>query len=183
MEMHAAFRFRSPGPEATHFVARALSSALDACGLVIALRGPLGAGKTGFVKGIAEGLGLDPGVVSSPTFVISNEYEVPERGLRLVHLDLYRLENVEELESVGFFDVLDDRSIVAIEWADRIPAALPRDHLAIELLRPQAEDDAGERVRYISASAHGLVAVSALRRWRLCLGVAGTVELENVACP
>jgi tRNA threonylcarbamoyladenosine biosynthesis protein TsaE len=183
MEMQAAFRFRSPSPEATHIAARALSSVLEDRGLVIALRGPLGAGKTCFVKGLAEGLGLDPGIVSSPTFVISSEYEAPERGLRLVHLDLYRLERVEELESVGFFDVLDDRSVVAIEWADRIPSAFPADHLAIELSQGQATDDGSDRVRYIFASAHGLAAASVLQRWALCLGVAGTVELENVACP
>jgi len=179
MEARAAFRFRSPSPEATHAVARALSSVLEEGGLVIALRGPLGSGKTGFVKGLAEGLGLDPGIVSSPTFAISHEYPAPEGAVRLVHLDLYRLENVAELEAIGFLDVLDARSVVAIEWADRMPSALPRDHLEIEL----APSDAGEPIRIISVSAHGLLSLSVLRRWSLCLGVAGTVELESVACP
>ncbi|MCC6641145.1 MAG: tRNA (adenosine(37)-N6)-threonylcarbamoyltransferase complex ATPase subunit type 1 TsaE [Deltaproteobacteria bacterium] len=180
METLAAFRLRSPSPEATHAVARALSSVLEEGGLVIALRGPLGAGKTGFVKGLAEGLGLDPGVVSSPTFVIAHEYPAAERGVRLVHLDLYRLEHLAELESAGFLDVLDAYSIVAIEWADRIPEALPADRLEIELSGPCAEAQ-GERT--ISVSAHGLLSASVLRRWSLCLGIAGTVELENVACP
>jgi tRNA threonylcarbamoyladenosine biosynthesis protein TsaE len=181
MGMRAAFRFRSPSPEATHAVARALSSVLEGGGLVIALRGPLGAGKTGFVKGLAEGLGLDPGIVSSPTFVIANEYPVPGRNVRLVHFDLYRLERVSELESVGFLDALDAQSVVAIEWADRLPSALPPDRLEIDLARPGAGED--EALRTISVSAHGLLAASVLERWGLCLGIAGTVQLENVACP
>ncbi len=125
METRVALRFRSPSPEATHAVARALASVLEEGGLVIALRGPLGAGKTAFVKGLAEGLGLDPGVVCSPTFVISAEYPACEGGVRLVHLDLYRLESAGELEAAGFLDVLDEHSVVAIEWADRIASALP----------------------------------------------------------
>lgn len=180
MSVRAAFRFHSRSPEATHAVARALSSVLDAGGIVIALRGPLGAGKTAFVKGLAEGLGLDPGIVSSPTFVIAQEYPLEPRGLRLVHLDLYRVESPGELETAGFLDVLDEASIVAIEWADRVPEALPSDRIEISLSGPFA---AGEAIREISATATGLVAESVLKRWGLCLGVAGTVELENVACP
>jgi tRNA threonylcarbamoyladenosine biosynthesis protein TsaE len=148
--------------------------------VVIALRGPLGAGKTAFVKGLAEGLGLDPGIVSSPTFVVSQEYPCLARGVRLVHLDLYRLERTAELEATGFLDVLDGESIVAIEWADRLPDALPSDRLEIDLA---ASVELGEKVREISVVATGLVAESVMRRWGLCLGVAGTVELENVACP
>lgn len=181
METLAALRFRSPSPEATHAVARALSSVLEEGGLVIALHGPLGAGKTGFVKGLAEGLGLDPGLVTSPTFVIANEYPPSERGVRLVHLDLYRLERATELESAGFLDVLDAQSVVVIEWADRMPEALPADRLEIELSPPSP--GAGEFERFISVSAHGLLSASVLRRWSLCLGISGTVELENVACP
>lgn len=181
MEMRVGFRFRSPSPEATHAVARALSSVLEDGGLVIALEGPLGAGKTGFVKGVAEGLGLDPGVVSSPSFVIANEYAVPGRSARLVHVDLYRLEGVRELESTGFLDLLDIRNVIAIEWADRIPSAVPPEHLEVRITRPA--DGEGESVRIISASAFGLLAESVLRRWALCLGVSGTVELESPACP
>jgi tRNA A37 threonylcarbamoyladenosine biosynthesis protein TsaE len=70
---------------------------------------------------------------------------------------------------------------VAIEWADRIPSALPPDHLEIELQRPGAGEH--ERMRIISASAHGWLAASVLRRWGLCLGVSGAVQLESVACP
>lgn len=151
---------------------------LDA-GLVIALRGPLGAGKTGFVKGLAEGLGVDPGVVSSPTFVIAQEYPEAGRGVRLVHLDLYRLEGPAELEATGFLDSLDARSVVAIEWADRIPEALPADHLEITLARTVDEDAAREVV----AAAFGWRTQSVLRRWGLSLDVAGTVALETVPCP
>lgn len=181
METRVALRFRSPSPEATHAVARALASVLEEGGLVIALRGPLGSGKTAFVKGLAEGLGLDPGVVCSPTFVISAEYPACEGGVRLVHLDLYRLESAGELEAAGFLDVLDRDSVVAIEWADRLASALPAEHLAIALSSGTAEGETS--VREIRAEARGAAAAALLRRWRLCLGISGTVEAESVACP
>lgn len=186
MSARTGLHLRSPSPECTHAIARVLSSVLSEGGLVIALRGPLGAGKTGFVKGLAEGLGVDPGIVASPTFVIANEYEAgaaeADRPRRLVHLDLYRVERASELESAGFLDALDAVSVVAIEWADRFPQALPADHLEIVLERPAGGE--GARERRIHAAAHGMASESVLRRWSLSLGVAGQVEqLESVACP
>src|SRR5262249_46983245 len=90
----AALRFRSRSGEETGRGARRLAEAIEAAeetrtvGLVIGLAGPLGAGKTEWVKGLAEGLGIEPDLVTSPTFVIASEYA----GRReLVHADLYRL--------------------------------------------------------------------------------------------
>jgi tRNA threonylcarbamoyladenosine biosynthesis protein TsaE len=92
-------------------------------GTVIHLFGDLGAGKTAFVRGLASGLGLDPDEVSSPTFTLIQEY----RGkgvVPLFHVDLYRLAGAEvaDLE----LDALANDGIVAIEWADRLPATDPR---------------------------------------------------------
>src|SRR5918996_745040 len=100
----------------TASVARALAAELKA-GDVLLLSGNLGAGKTAFVRGLAEGLGIDPDDVSSPTFTLVHEY----RGGRLTlhHADLYRLEKVatEELglEEMGVAD-----GVLAIEWPDRL---------------------------------------------------------------
>ena len=86
-------------------------------GSTVLLRGDLGAGKTAFVRGLAEGLGLDPDVVTSPTFVIMQEY----RGrTTLFHVDLYRLEGAAAIDDLGIQDLTID-GVVAIEWAERLP--------------------------------------------------------------
>lgn len=103
---------------------------LAAGGEVYALCGPLGAGKTTFARGLAEGLDVDPDAgVRSPTFALCNEY--PGR-LFVLHIDLYRLGSVEEAEDIG----LDERSqdgVTIVEWADKLPDLLPAHALWIEL--------------------------------------------------
>ena len=92
-------------------------------GEVLSLEGPLGAGKTTFVKGLAEGLGCRAEEVSSPTFTLVHEY--PDGRLPLVHLDLYRLDSADELAALGFDDLLAGTTIAALEWGDKFPEALP----------------------------------------------------------
>ena len=82
------------------------------------LYGDLGAGKTAFVRGLAEGLGIEPGEVSSPTFTIVQEYRGPR--LTLQHVDLYRL-SPAEVSDLALDDLLDEATIMAIEWAERLP--------------------------------------------------------------
>lgn len=117
--------------EDTAAVARSLAGTL-AAGDVLLLSGTLGAGKTAFVRGLAEGLGVDPAEVSSPTFTLVHEY----RGgrLTLYHADLYRLERAAAgdlgLEELGISD-----GILAIEWPDRLMHALPGARtIAIEII-------------------------------------------------
>jgi len=86
-------------------------------GLVIALSGDLGAGKTQFVKGLARGLGI-AGRVHSPTFTLVNEYEGGR--LALFHLDLYRLETPEQILSAGIEEFLPPDGVAVVEWAERI---------------------------------------------------------------
>jgi tRNA threonylcarbamoyladenosine biosynthesis protein TsaE len=94
-------------------------------GDVVALHGPLGAGKTCFVRGLAEGLGLDPDDVSSPTFVLWHEYAVVGRTA-LVHIDAYRVADGEELVALGLEERLEAAdAIIAIEWAERVESILP----------------------------------------------------------
>jgi len=88
------------------------------CGLVIALRGDLGAGKTQLVRGLAQGLGITARV-HSPTFTLVNEYNGGR--LRLFHLDLYRLETPEQIRSAGLDDYLHPDGVAVIEWAERWP--------------------------------------------------------------
>ena len=154
-------RFRSPSPEATRAAGRLLAAALDERGAVIALIGALGAGKTLFVKGLAEGLGIDPERVTSPTYVIASEY--PLRGARkLAHVDLYRLKDADELEATGFVDLLEPGVILAIEWGDRFPEALPADRL--ELTLDRVEDGAG--ARSLSVFARGAASEEVLEAWQ-----------------
>ncbi|MGB0619882.1 MAG: tRNA (adenosine(37)-N6)-threonylcarbamoyltransferase complex ATPase subunit type 1 TsaE [Myxococcota bacterium] len=141
----ASWTFVSRDPDETRAIARELGRAIGADGAVLALIGPLGAGKTVFVKGLAEGLGVDPRGVSSPTFVIAQQYAVPEGPEALHHVDLYRLEEKDELVNIGFDDMLAPGGVLAVEWADRFPGVLGRDHLRIELEGPSvAEADGTE---------------------------------------
>jgi tRNA threonylcarbamoyladenosine biosynthesis protein TsaE len=93
-----------------------------AAGAVVLLEGELGTGKTAFVRGLAVGLDLDPAEVSSPTFTLIQEY----RGGRhtLYHVDLYRLRS-EEVADLGLDELVLAGGIVAVEWPDRLPGAIP----------------------------------------------------------
>lgn len=90
-------------------------------GSVVAINGSLGAGKTAFVRGIAEGLGISH-AVTSPTFTIVNEYP---GAMQLFHFDMYRMADENELFEIGWDDYIAQGGICAVEWSDRIPNALP----------------------------------------------------------
>src|SRR5881394_4030663 len=106
--------------EATQAVARELAAALKA-GDVLLLSGDLGAGKTAFVRGLAEGLGVDPGEVTSPTFTLVHEYRAGR--LPLIHVDLYRLD-AADLDEIGLDTDLAASAVVAVEWAERLSRTL-----------------------------------------------------------
>jgi tRNA threonylcarbamoyladenosine biosynthesis protein TsaE len=91
-------------------------------GVAIALTGDLGTGKTTLIQGLARGLGVDEAYyITSPTFTIINEY--PAGDFRLCHLDLYRLADPEELDYIGFSDLLTPATILAVEWPDMLRAS------------------------------------------------------------
>src|SRR3954465_11099158 len=106
----------------TAAIGRELAASLSA-GDVLLLSGDLGAGKTAFVRGLAEGLGVSRNEVSSPTFTLIQEY----RGgrLPLFHADLYRIEDPREFNELGL-DEIAEEGVLAIEWAERLPATPPR---------------------------------------------------------
>lgn len=125
----------------TRAIAARIATGL-APGAVLLLSGDLGAGKTAFVRGLAEGLGIDPGEVTSPTFTLVHEY----RGgrLPLVHVDLYRLESAD-LDEVGLDQDLAAEGVVAVEWPERLSRLVPG------AIRISIEDEGGDR-RLISYS-------------------------------
>ena len=109
-------------------IAERLGRAL-AVGDVVGLHGPLGAGKTTFVQGLARGLGVRDRHVASPTFALVNEH--PGR-VPLVHADLYRIESRHELEELGLADA-PDRAVLAVEWLDHFPEVAPAGRLDVEI--------------------------------------------------
>lgn len=116
-------------PDETLALGVRLATLLHA-GDVVALYGDLGAGKTHLVKGIARGLGLDEARVSSPTFTLINEYE---GTLFLYHLDLYRIEQLDEVERIGVDDYLHGDGVCVIEWPERIEPLLPTHTIRLHL--------------------------------------------------
>ena len=123
--MSGAFgEHRSNGPESTERIARVLAREL-APGDVLALRGELGAGKTRFVRGLAQGLGHKPDLVSSPTYVLVHEYDTPGASSPLAHIDAYRLRGAEDLDSLDWESLMGSEMIVAVEWPERVEARLP----------------------------------------------------------
>ena len=109
----------------------------------IALVGELGAGKTTFMRGFARGLGIDPNEISSPTFTLLNVHGPGNDGLQLVHGDAYRLNSVDELMAVGWDEYMEDpRSIVVLEWPQRVTGALGKRPIIIELMH-DAPDQQG----------------------------------------
>jgi len=146
-----------PNLVATERFGRQLGRILPA-GAVIALNGPLAAGKTYLCRAIAEGLGiLNPAAVTSPTFVLIQEYS---GRCPIYHFDAYRLSGPDEFQELGSDEYLHGSGVCLIEWAERIAVALPSDRLTIELALSGSES---RRAR-IHAGGSGSAAI--LRQFR-----------------
>ena len=130
--------------EETRRVARAVA-ALCGPGDVVVLAGGLGSGKTTFVQGLAAGLDV-PDTVVSPTFTLARAYD---GRLRLVHVDVYRLESAHELYDLGLDD-LADGAVLAVEWGDVV-----RDYLGPDLLEVRLTTDAGPDDRHLAFTPRG----------------------------
>ena len=138
-------------PAETHSLAVRLGKAVRP-GTCIAFFGGLGAGKTTFTRGIAEGLGL-PDIVSSPTFALVNEYHAPG-CVSVYHLDMYRVTSPEALETTGFWDYPLEESVFVIEWAENIESELPEPCVRITI------DGNGDEPRHICIEGSDLLADS-----------------------
>lgn len=122
--------------DATVGVARTLAARI-APGVCVTLEGDLGAGKTTLVRLLVEALGGDPRDVSSPTYVLCHAYATPHGTV--YHLDAYRVGGADDLEAIGFAELLEQRAIVIVEWPSRVADALPtagRIDVAIETTGP-----------------------------------------------
>ena len=144
LDSHTIEFFRR-SPEQTRRIGMRLGSELKT-GDVICLQGNLGAGKTTFVQGLAQGWGsID--AVSSPTFIIVNEYRRATGG-QIFHLDAYRLESMPEAEELDL-DAMLSEGVVIIEWPEKLNGLIPNDRLWITLEHIQEEQ------RQMSFKAHG----------------------------
>ncbi len=125
--------------ESTIKLGRKLSNTLSK-GDVIALYGDLGSGKTTFTKGIGEGLGVkDPRHINSPTFVLIKEYQ---GRLPIYHIDLYRLDNLQDIEDIAIEEYIYGDGVAIIEWAEKINRLLPKKHIAVKFkVKGQTERD------------------------------------------
>jgi tRNA threonylcarbamoyladenosine biosynthesis protein TsaE len=122
--------YDSHSVEQTESIAAELAKTLRG-GECISLNGPLGAGKTQFVRGLAVALGADARAVSSPTYVLLNVY----RGgrLPLFHLDAYRVAGPDDFESIGFSELLEQNGVVVVEWAERVEKILPESRIVVTI--------------------------------------------------
>jgi tRNA threonylcarbamoyladenosine biosynthesis protein TsaE len=135
---------------------RHIGECLEA-GDVLALWGELGAGKTLLTRGIARGLGISPEVrITSPTFTFINEYE---GRLYLYHIDLYRVVDAAELNTIPWREVLFGSGVAVVEWPERLGQGLPDERFDIQL------QITGDDTRTITISAHGVGNLARLKRW------------------
>jgi tRNA threonylcarbamoyladenosine biosynthesis protein TsaE len=156
---HGIISATTSGATTTHSAdaTRALGRALGAAagpGTVLALTGPLGAGKTQMAKGVAEGLGVTS-VVNSPTFVLMNEHE---GRLRLFHIDAYRLDDPEEALAAGLLDERQANGVTVIEWADRLDGWLPEQRLDLSLEFATSSPDHRRIAWRAHGAGHGVLA-------------------------
>ncbi len=148
----AALMLLAPTADDTRAIGRALAPVLrprDA----VALTGELGAGKTTFVQGVAEGLGVED-VVSSPTFVLVKEYV---GRLTIAHADVYRLERIQDVVDLGLDEIADGEAVLLVEWGDAVEELLPSDRLRVELTGVDPTGVEGTRRIVVEAVGAGWV--------------------------
>jgi len=150
---HFTFETTTHSVEETRAFGERLGRHITA-GTTIALTGDLGSGKTAFVQGIARGLHVPAEYyITSPTFTLINEY--PGR-LRLHHVDLYRIGDPIEIEEIGLHEILNSDGVAVIEWAERLGAELPAQHVRVHL------EMTNDQTRHLTITAAGSAAVAML---------------------
>ncbi len=153
---------RTSAADQTQDLAAALAG-LCRVGDLLLLVGDLGAGKTAFTQGFGRAIGVtDP--ITSPTFTLANEY----RGRMLMHhLDVFRLEQLEDVRDLGLPELLDGQAVTLIEWGDTILPALPNDFLEVRLVFGDQDDDRIIELRCVGPrwSARSRAVALALEAW------------------
>lgn len=157
------FVYQAADESGTEALGAALAEVLPG-GSVVALCGTLGAGKTRLVQAIAAACGVDRREVTSPTFVLVQEYH----GRRsLYHFDAYRLRDGEEFLELGPEEYCQRDGLVLIEWADRVNDCLPRDYLEVRI------EVTGDTSRRLEILAHGPQSADAIDRLKILLSGGG----------
>lgn len=154
------YTFAAPDEQATDRLGAALAEALEP-GSIVALNGPLGAGKTRLVQALAAALGIPRREVLSPTFVLIHEYE---GRCPVFHFDAYRLADDDQFLELGPEEYFQRGGLVLIEWAERVARCLPREHLEIRIAVT------GASTREFELVAHGEAYEAALERVRALAG-------------
>ena len=174
-------RFVSNGPRETIEIGGEIARMLSSPTLLF-LRGDLGAGKTTLVKGIAQALdAADPDEVTSPTFTLVHEYDGrqrvngKERDIKLYHIDLYRIQDERQLETIGFDELTTEEAILLVEWGEKFPNVVKRSNGEI-LIEHAGGDTRNITVTPTRAFAVGL---NVLHRSAHELGVGTVVEPED----
>lgn len=137
--------YKSNSPEETKKIAFYLAKKFDAG--ILALSGKLGSGKTTFVQGYAEGLGIKDKIIS-PTFVLIKQYIFPKTKKTFYHVDLYRLEYTKDLESLGLKEIISNpENIILIEWAEKAKDLLPQETIWISF---KTKGDQTREINFLS---------------------------------
>ena len=161
--MRTGLALVTASPDETRALGRSVAELLGPRD-VVSLTGDLGAGKTTFVQGAAEGLKVAEPVLS-PTFTLVRRYS---GTIPVYHLDVYRLERMQDALDIGIDEILDQGAVVFIEWGDAIEALLPPDHLQIELTLPLEGDQRRVLLTWHGRSWAGRIErlAAALEPWR-----------------
>lgn len=152
MEESVLFTRQSSSTEETEQIGAELARLLSSdpsLPAFVALYGDLGVGKTAFTRGVASVIAPEA-LVRSPTFALVNEYRGKKDATRfsaVFHFDMYRIDSEDDLDSIGFWDYSFRHGLILTEWSEKIPYALPEDHIRLTI----EKTDQGESVRHITA--------------------------------
>jgi tRNA threonylcarbamoyladenosine biosynthesis protein TsaE len=158
------------GADETRDLAAALANVVVAGDLVV-LAGELGAGKTAFVQGLARALDVT-GPVTSPTFTLANRYQ---GRIEVNHLDVYRLEQLDEIKDLGLYELIDGEGVTLVEWGDAIAPVLGGDYLEVRLTFGSEDDDRHIELAPVGArwAARNRALADAVRQWSVSVDGAG----------
>jgi tRNA threonylcarbamoyladenosine biosynthesis protein TsaE len=153
---------RTRSVEDTRALAAALAE-LARPGDLLLLAGDLGAGKTAFAQGFGAALGVDE-VITSPTFTLAAQYQ---GRLEFNHLDVYRLDQLDEIFDLGLPEMLDEGGVTLVEWGDVIAPALPADYLEIRIDHGEHDDERRFEIDPVGSrwSARTRALTTAVHRW------------------
>ena len=161
----SSFEIGSRGVEQTISFGKMVAPLL-AAGDVIVLCGDLGAGKTHFSKGVAEGMGISD-EITSPTFNILRMHDTAADGsaleVPLAHWDIYRLDDPDQLEDVDYYGVIESSCVSLVEWGDKFPEALPEEHVKLGITLDMTSGDDARILRFEGVGPRGCELVDGIR--------------------